>query len=45
MKIVLVQPKVPWNSSWECISLGGIKAYAEQFDYKTQRHEIVWSVA
>jgi len=32
MKIVLVQPKVPWNSSWECISLGYCKAYAEQFN-------------
>ncbi len=31
MKIVLVQPKVPWNSTWEALNLASIKAYAEQF--------------
>jgi anaerobic magnesium-protoporphyrin IX monomethyl ester cyclase len=32
MKIVLVQPKVPWLSAWEALNMGYIKSYAEQFD-------------
>ena len=32
MKIVLVQPKVPWNSTWECFPAAYVKAYAEQFN-------------
>ena len=32
MKIVLVQPKVAWNSTWEALNLAYCKAYAEQFN-------------